>query len=74
MTYISSRCSFLTPHRPGENCFILEDNTVQPFVQSVTTSRSERQSYRSRSTIGDHCFISSHVVVSGHVQIGQDAS
>jgi hypothetical protein len=31
VTYISSRCTYLTTP-PGDNCFILEDNTVQPFV------------------------------------------
>jgi sugar O-acyltransferase (sialic acid O-acetyltransferase NeuD family) len=72
VTYVSSRCSFLTPHRPGENCFILEDNTVQPFVRignDVTLWSGNHIGHD--STIGDHCFISSHVVVSGHVRIGQ---
>src|SRR5689334_1441096 len=31
-SYVSSRCSYLAQTPPGENCFILEDNTVQPFV------------------------------------------
>ena len=31
-TYVSSRCSYISQHPPGDNCFILEDNTVQPFV------------------------------------------
>ena len=30
-SYISSRCTYLADP-PGDNCFILEDNTVQPFV------------------------------------------
>ena len=33
VSYVSSRCTFLTQHPPGDNCFILEDNTVQPFVR-----------------------------------------
>src|SRR5690242_538889 len=32
-TYVSSRCTWLSEHAPGDNCFILEDNTVQPFVR-----------------------------------------
>src|SRR6266566_3313088 len=32
-TYISSKCTWLTDHLPGDNCFILEDNTIQPFVR-----------------------------------------
>ena len=33
VSYVSSRCSFLTQYPIGDNCFILEDNTVQPFVR-----------------------------------------
>ena len=33
VSYVSSRCSFLSQHPHGDNCFILEDNTVQPFVR-----------------------------------------
>jgi sugar O-acyltransferase (sialic acid O-acetyltransferase NeuD family) len=69
-TYISTRSSFLAKC-PGDNCFILEDNTVQPFVRignNVTLWSGNHIGHD--STVGDHCFISSHVVVSGHVQIG----
>ena len=71
VSYVSSRCSYLSQHRPGENCFILEDNTVQPFVtigNNVTLWSGNHIGHD--STIADHCFISSHVVVSGHVGIG----
>ena len=33
----------------------------------------ERKPYRHNSTIGDHCFLTSHVVVSSHVEIGLGA-
>jgi sugar O-acyltransferase (sialic acid O-acetyltransferase NeuD family) len=72
VTYISSRCSFLTRYPAGENCFILEDNTVQPFVHignNVTLWSGNHIGHD--SVVGDHCFISSHVVVSGHVRIDQ---
>jgi sugar O-acyltransferase (sialic acid O-acetyltransferase NeuD family) len=72
VTYVSSRCSYLTPYPPGDNCFILEDNTVQPFVRignNVTLWSGNHIGHD--SVVGDHCFISSHVVVSGHVQIEQ---
>src|SRR5215471_8642019 len=29
VSYVSSRCSFLTDDPIGDNCFILEDNTIQ---------------------------------------------
>ena len=72
VSYVSSRCSFLTEHPVGDNCFILEDNTIQPFVRignNVTLWSGNHIGHD--SVIGDHCFISSHVVVSGHVSIGE---
>lgn len=71
VSYVSSRCSYLSQHPPGDNCFILEDNTIQPFVSignDVTLWSGNHIGHD--STIADHCFISSHVVVSGHVEIG----
>ena len=70
-SYVSSRCSYLSEEPPGDNAFILEDNTVQPFVKigaNVTLWSGNHIGHD--STIDDHCFISSHVVVSGHVRIG----
>jgi sugar O-acyltransferase (sialic acid O-acetyltransferase NeuD family) len=69
VSYVSSRCTWLTDP-PGANCFILEDNTVQPFVRignNVTLWSGNHIGHD--STIHDHCFISSHVVVSGHCTI-----
>jgi sugar O-acyltransferase (sialic acid O-acetyltransferase NeuD family) len=69
-SYVSSRCSFLTDIPIGDNCFILEDNTVQPFVQignDVTLWSGNHIGHE--SVIEDHCFVSSHVVVAGHVRI-----
>jgi sugar O-acyltransferase (sialic acid O-acetyltransferase NeuD family) len=73
VSYISSRCTFLATRAPGDNCFILEDNTIQPFVSignDVTLWSGNHVGHD--AVIGDHCFISSHVVISGHVQIGQN--
>ena len=69
-SYVSSRCSWLIAEPPGDNCFILEDNTVQPFVKigsNVTLWSGNHIGHD--SVIADHCFISSHVVVSGHCRI-----
>jgi sugar O-acyltransferase (sialic acid O-acetyltransferase NeuD family) len=71
-SYVSSRCSYLAQQRPGPNAFILEDNTIQPFVKigsNVTLWSGNHIGHD--SVISDHCFISSHVVVSGHVNVGQ---
>ena len=70
VSYVSSRCSYLTSP-PGDNCFILEDNTVQPFVtigNDVTLWSGNHIGHD--SAIEDHCFITSHVVVSGNVRVG----
>jgi len=70
VSYVSSRCSYLTDHPCGENCFILEDNTVQPFVKignNVTLWSGNHIGHD--SVIEDHCFITSHVVISGNCHI-----
>jgi sugar O-acyltransferase (sialic acid O-acetyltransferase NeuD family) len=71
-TYISPRASYYgTP--VGDNCFILEDNTIQPFVKignNVILWSGNHIGHH--STIRDNCFISSHVVVSGNCDIGEN--
>lgn len=71
-SFISSRATVLNEGRLGDNCFIFEDNTIQPFVSignNVTIWSGNHIGHH--STIGDHCFIASHVVISGGVQIGE---
>ena len=71
-SFVSSRATVLNDGRIGENCFILEDNTIQPFVtigNNVTLWSGNHIGHH--STIKDHCFIASHVVVSGGVEIGE---
>lgn len=71
-SYVSSRATVLTGGVIGENCFILEDNTVQPFVtigNNVTLWSGNHIGHH--SAIGDHVFIASHVVVSGGCRIGE---
>jgi sugar O-acyltransferase (sialic acid O-acetyltransferase NeuD family) len=70
VSYVSSRCSYLTDTPPGDNCFILEDNTIQPFVKignNVTLWSGNHIGHD--SVIEDHCFITSHVVISGNVKV-----
>lgn len=68
-TYISSGAHYY--HTPvGENCFILENNVIQPFVtigDNVTLWSGNHIGHH--SVIKDHCFIASHVVVSGNCTI-----
>lgn len=71
-SFVSSRASVLNDGQIGENCFIFEDNTIQPFVQigdNVTLWSGNHIGHH--SVIHDHTFIASHVVVSGGVEIGE---
>jgi sugar O-acyltransferase (sialic acid O-acetyltransferase NeuD family) len=70
-SYVSDRANVARNATHGWNCFILEDNTVQPFVSignGVTLWSGNHIGHH--ATIGDFTFISSHVVVSGGVRIG----
>lgn len=71
-SYVSSRATLLSGNQIGENCFILEDNTIQPFAKighNITLWSGNHIGHH--STIGDHSFLASHVVVSGGVEIGE---
>jgi sugar O-acyltransferase (sialic acid O-acetyltransferase NeuD family) len=71
-SYVSSRCTFLSDHPVGDNCFILEDNTIQPFVRigsNVTLWSGNHIGHD--AVIEDHCFLASQIVVSGRVRIGE---
>jgi sugar O-acyltransferase (sialic acid O-acetyltransferase NeuD family) len=68
--YISSKCSFLTKEKIGDNNLILEDNTIQPFVKIGNNNVLWSGNHIGHdSEIKDHCFISSHVVISGFTTI-----
>jgi sugar O-acyltransferase (sialic acid O-acetyltransferase NeuD family) len=71
-SFISSHATILNEGRIGENCFIFEDNTIQPFVtigNNVTLWSGNHIGHH--STIKDNCFIATHVVISGGVEIGE---
>jgi sugar O-acyltransferase (sialic acid O-acetyltransferase NeuD family) len=72
VSYVSTRATTFPGLEIKENCFILEDNTIQPFVQigsNVTLWSGNHIGHH--SVIEDDVFIASHVVVSGGVRIGQ---
>ena len=71
-SYVSSRATVLNDGKIGDNCFIFEDNTIQPFVtigDNVTLWSGNHIGHH--AVIHDHCFIASHVVVSGRVVIDE---
>lgn len=68
-SYISSKAT-ITNNKIGENCFILEDNTLQPFTDigdNVVLWSGNHIGHHGR--IDDHVFFTSHVVMSGHCHI-----
>ena len=71
ISYVCSRSVMWDGIEIGDNCFIFENQTIQPFVKignNVTLWSGNHIGHH--STIGDHCFLTSHVVVSGHVDVG----
>ena len=71
VSYVSSKATTWPDLTIGENCFIFEDNTIQPFVQignnCVLWSGNHIGHH---SIILDHVFITSQVVISGCCKIG----
>ena len=73
-TYISSHAFVWRNAKIGENCFIFEDNTVQPFVtigDNVILWSGNHIGHQ--TVIENNCFLSSHVVVSGYCRIGESS-
>lgn len=71
-TYISSHAFVWRNAIIGENCFIFEDNTVQPFVtieDNVILWSGNHVGHR--TVIKKNCFISSHAVISGYCTINE---
>lgn len=72
ISYISSKASNFST-KIGENCFILEDNTIQPFTEigdNVILWSGNHIGHHGK--IGDHVMFTSHVVMSGHCEIGNN--
>jgi len=71
-SYISSHCFVWRNVEYGENCFVFENNTLQPFVtlgDNVILWSGNHIGHHSK--IASHTFISSHVVISGFCEIGE---
>lgn len=71
-TYISSRAFVWHNAVVGENTFIFENNTIQPFCKignNVVLWSGNHIGHR--TLINDHCYLSSHIVVSGFCEIGE---
>ncbi|MEL6535476.1 MAG: acetyltransferase [Bacteroidota bacterium] len=69
ISYVSSKAT-VCHNEIGENCFILEDNTLQPFTKignNVVLWSGNHIGHHGE--IKDHVFFTSHVVLSGHCLI-----
>ena len=73
ISYISSKAT-ICGNSIGENCFILEDNTIQPFTtigNNVVLWSGNHIGHH--GIIEDHVFFTSHVVLSGHCRVKERA-
>lgn len=72
-TFIHPQVKLWASSRVGDNVFIFEDNTIQPFVTIGDNSILWSGSFIGHhSVIGSHCFISSHVVIPGSCKVGDN--
>lgn len=67
ISYVSSKATVFPGAMIGDNCFILEDNTIQPFTSignDVVLWSGNHIGHH--GVIKDHVSFTSHVVMSGH--------
>jgi sugar O-acyltransferase (sialic acid O-acetyltransferase NeuD family) len=70
ISYVSSKATIFSTDI-GENCFILENNTIQPFTKignNVVMWSGNHIGHH--GVIADNVMFTSHVVMSGHCEIG----
>jgi sugar O-acyltransferase (sialic acid O-acetyltransferase NeuD family) len=73
ISYISSKATTFH-NKIGENCFIFENNTIQPFTEignNVVMWSGNHIGHHGK--IEDHVFFTSHVVLSGHCHVKERA-
>jgi sugar O-acyltransferase (sialic acid O-acetyltransferase NeuD family) len=71
ISYVNSRATHWGALELGDNCFVFEENVIQPNVRignDVVIWSGNHIGHDSE--IGDHCFVASHAVISGNVRIG----
>jgi sugar O-acyltransferase (sialic acid O-acetyltransferase NeuD family) len=71
-SYVCSKAATWPDLTIGDNCFILENQTIQPTVRIGDDVMIWSGNHIGHgSEIGDHTYIASHVVISGHCRIGR---
>ncbi|GAB4352955.1 MAG: acetyltransferase [Kiloniellaceae bacterium] len=71
-SYVCSRSVTWPDLSVGDNCFILENQTIQPTVKIGNNVMIWSGNHLGHGTqIRDHVYIASHVCISGHCVIGE---
>lgn len=65
ISYVSSRATIFPDFQCGDNCFILEDSTIQPFARIGSDVVIWAQSH-----IGHHAVVKDHVFIAGAIIAG----
>jgi sugar O-acyltransferase (sialic acid O-acetyltransferase NeuD family) len=74
ISYVNSKATYWGKLELGANCFVFEENVIQPNVRignNVILWSGNHIGHD--STIEDHVFIASHAVISGNVTIGESS-
>ena len=72
VSYVCSKSLFWSDLQIGDNCFILENQTIQPYVtigNNVMIWSGNHLGHGCK--INDHAYLSSHICISGHTTIGE---
>ncbi len=71
-SYVSSKSTTWPDISIGDNCFLLEDQTIQPTVSIGNNVMLWSGNHIGHGTqIGDHTYLASHVVISGNCTVGE---
>ena len=72
VTYVCSKSVFWSDLVLGDNCFILENQTIQPSVKIGNNVMIWSGNHLGHGCIiEDHAYLSSHICISGHTSIGE---
>lgn len=71
-SYVSSRAGLVGPVHYGDNCLILENQSIQPgVILGNDVALFGGTIIGHHSAVGDHCWITSEVAIAGNVTIGK---
>lgn len=71
-SYVCTKSATWPDLQIGDNCLILENQTIQPTVRIGNNVMLWSGNHIGHgSVIGDHTYLASHIVISGHCHIGQ---